>query len=225
MDIKQILELNKHFYESYAKDFSVTRQAPWNGWDKILPYIKRLKSPRIFDVACGNGRFLDFLLINLDKFHYTGLDLSKPLVDEARIKYSDNENVILKQEDILNYKNDEQYDLVVGFGIMHHIPTEELRLEILDNLSKSVKKGGLLILTFWQKQFSQDKTTYSLDNIGKSDYLISWDNNPEKLRYVHIFDSNEVDKYSNQDGFKLIDKFEQDGKDHKSNLYIVMEKL
>ncbi len=53
--IKQILDINCHFYESYAKEFSVTRQAPWPGWFGILGILSA-KKVKILDLGCGKGK-------------------------------------------------------------------------------------------------------------------------------------------------------------------------
>ena len=81
--IKQILDINCHFYESYAKEFSVTRQAPWLGWSQLLTFLSTNKM-RVLDLGCGNGRFYKFLKCNLkNEFDYQGVDISKNLVKEA----------------------------------------------------------------------------------------------------------------------------------------------
>lgn len=66
---EQILYLNKKFYQSVAKDFSISRQKDWNGWDRAVQIAKnhlkeplRKKGPKILDLGCGNGRFLKFMI-------------------------------------------------------------------------------------------------------------------------------------------------------------------
>ena len=79
--------------------------------------------------------------------------------------------------DNLNLKS---YDVAVCFGVMHHIPTAELREKLLKELTKS----KIAIVSFWQ--FSQDErifnkakeTTVSakdklgLQNLEENDYFL-----------------------------------------------------
>ena len=60
--IRNIIDLNNRFYKTVATDFSATRQMPWAGWDRLLPFLPK-EAIDILDLGCGNGRFLSFLIL------------------------------------------------------------------------------------------------------------------------------------------------------------------
>jgi len=35
-EVRQILELNERFYQSVFREFSKTRQKPWEGWGRVI---------------------------------------------------------------------------------------------------------------------------------------------------------------------------------------------
>ena len=222
--IKQILDINCHFYESYAKEFSVTRQAPWLGWSQLLTFLSTNKI-RVLDLGCGNGRFYKFLKCNLkNEFDYQGVDISKNLVKEAINNFP---NVNFITQDFLLKNNDYigGFDIVVGFGIMHHIVGGVLRMRLISNLSEYLIDGGVLVLTFWIQEPSAEKIKTGMGHtLEKNDYLVKWNNDKNKFRYVHVFDKNELEKIKGEVtrfGLELINEFLSDGKNGNSNVYLV----
>ncbi|MFM8370634.1 MAG: hypothetical protein ACKOBD_17950, partial [Chloroflexota bacterium] len=53
---KQLIELNRKFYDQFGESFSATRQRLQPGVKKILDSIKVDES--VLDLGCGNGFFL-----------------------------------------------------------------------------------------------------------------------------------------------------------------------
>jgi SAM-dependent methyltransferase len=225
--IKKILEINSYFYESYAKEFSLTRQAPWKGWSKLWDFLGT-KSIKILDLGCGNGRFYKFLKENSQvAFDYIGVDISKSLVDEAKALYPranfEVENFLIKNDKYLA-----NFDVVVGFGVLHHIPDFQERLNFLSNSAGYLAIDGTLIMTFWTR-FPEQKKQINVPaaELEKNDFLVEWDNDKDKYRYIHVFDNLEMIKiktHMEKIGLKLISEFSSDGKDESSNVYLVWKK-
>src|SRR5690606_16012470 len=137
--IELILQMNMTFYEQLAQDFSHTRQSAWQGWDDLLSHVRRKlankKSISVLDIGCGNGRFAGYILGRLHEFEieYEGWDLNQSLLEEARQRYG-GDQVQFKRLNIIDTvmemkqqaKPDKTFDLVVMFGVTHHIPSEGL---------------------------------------------------------------------------------------------------
>lgn len=232
---EQIVQLNKEFYEKVGDDFSSTRQAPWKGWSRVVEEIKgHFKNGKLslIDVACGNGRFQGFIDSNLTNINYVGVDSSEVLLEKAKTNYPsatfEHYDVVLELNKMSN-----QYDIVVAFGITHHIPSQEFRETWFENLSKLVKPGGLLIFTIWDffndASFDVSKT-YIPSHINKAeleegDYFLSWDRiGGDVLRYCHHYSESEINKISEileRNGMELNSTWKDDGKGGVSNLYFV----
>jgi tRNA (uracil-5-)-methyltransferase TRM9 len=217
LSTEQILAINKRFYEYYAKDFSLTRQAPWTGWNHILPDLKSYKNPKILDLGCGNGRFYGYLRQNLSNFDYLGIDSSEQLIADAINNYGKHFSVV----DLMNYVPSDKYDIIASFGVMHHIPNSDLRKSLIDFVANSLNPKGIAIFTFWVHRPEQNRI---VSDFGKGDYLITWSNDHDISRFVHIFNETECLNLIGKK-LKLAHKFYEDGKDHKSNLYLSLQKI
>jgi len=216
---KQILELNKKFYQSVAYSFSETRQTPWKGWGRVVEIINDVlknEKIKILDLGCGNGRFLEHIKKSFSNYEYVGIDENEALLKEALGTNKNNKNAKFIKKDIFKEINkiDGKYKLIVGFGITHHIPNEKFREKWFEDVIKLLEKDSkvLLIFTFWEF----DKKP--------GDYLISWDNKPEVARFCHKYSKKETGKIISmykKHNIKLIEKFESDNK----NLYLVFGRI
>ncbi|OGC69604.1 hypothetical protein A2415_03460 [candidate division WWE3 bacterium RIFOXYC1_FULL_39_7] len=234
--IEAILRLNNKFYESQAASFDVTRQFPWKGWGRVVEIIHDLKKEGkidLLDLGCGNGRFLKHL-IDLgvsDNIVYTGLDTNVELIETALNSFSTSNNAKFEKFDVIQgvSKIENKYDVVTAFGITHHIPSSLLRQEWFESVAKLVKPGGLLISTFWNFDKSKIvKVPEIQKDLETNDYTLGWMNKPDTIRYCHFYDAQELDlliKNLENMNVKIIDTFESDGRNGKTNTYIIWKKM
>jgi tRNA (uracil-5-)-methyltransferase TRM9 len=189
MNVKEILEINKNFYSHINEEFSNTRQYPWKGWDLILQELDLKNNLKILDLGCGNGRFYEQLKNKLTtKFEYTGVDTDKGLLDIAKSKYNEGQFKLVDIfTDLLTIED--KYDMVLGFGITHHIPEKNFRREWFENISTLLNKDGYLILSFWN--FLDKKSLIKATELEENDYWLGW-NNKEVKRYCHYYTKEEL---------------------------------
>lgn len=228
---RKLLEKTKQDYDQIAELFSSTRFNLWKEFDQFLKFIK--DGDQILDMGCGNGRLFK-LLKDLD-IKYIGVDGSSKLIHEASEKFSKyKEKCQFKVGDILdpNYGglgNDETNDIVFLIAVLHHIPTKELQLKVLQNINQVLKKNGYLIMTNWnlyqskyfpylyKKYFS--KEFLNLTGFGFKDALIPWKELGKEIygdlpeekkimwRYYRAFTLRELTKLVKKSGFKIVDKY------------------
>ena len=121
---------------------------------------------------------------------------------------------------------------------LHHIPSKEIRGEVLEEIKRVLKPNGLLILTVWN--LWQRRTAWReflkasfLKIIGFSkldfkDVLFPWKNNDGKIlaqRYFHLFTVKELKENAKLAGFKVKSIGLTDRPEMKdNNIYIVAEK-
>jgi ubiquinone/menaquinone biosynthesis C-methylase UbiE len=99
---------------------------------------------QVLDVGCATGALIGYLKDCNPKWKYTGIDISSKLLDVAREKMPDCKWVEGSGLDISS-KFNKKFDLVVCFGVLG-IFDEGDAIKLFDNLLKSVKPGGQIIL-------------------------------------------------------------------------------
>ncbi len=111
--------------------------------------------------------------------------------------------------------------LVTAFAVLHHIPSEEIRLNILRAVRELLAEDGKFILSNWRFLKSeklrariQDWSRVGLSNedVDPGDYLLDWRSGGEGLRYVHYFEEEELLGIADAAGFNIRDFFFQMGK-------------
>lgn len=236
--IDKLIQLNTDFYCQVEKEFDTTRQYPWSGWKRVVEIIKNQfgsQSLSYLDVACGNGRFAYYLKDkHFNVSNYMGLDNSEFLLQKAR-GLNLGENFKFEFLDLLRQPLPvSKFDVIVSFGFMHHIPSEKLRVEFLNDLLMNLEFDGLLIVTLWsrfnKKSFKADKDLSQgamelLPWLDKGDHFLGWDNKPQLERYCHLFEKDEIENIIPQlKNYELVDLYRSDGKTNPDNFYLVLKK-
>jgi 2-polyprenyl-3-methyl-5-hydroxy-6-metoxy-1,4-benzoquinol methylase len=111
---------------------------------KVLNLLKRKvkNSGSILDVGCGPGLLIQKLGESFSG-DIVGLDISPKMIELAKKKCKGLKNVSFENTEIENAKLKLQFDAIVCMNSFHHY---ENHADVLSNLSKLVKKDGVIIL-------------------------------------------------------------------------------
>jgi SAM-dependent methyltransferase len=257
--IKALNQLNHDFYAQISEDFSETRNFAWQGWEKVFKYLPQKQNLQVLDIACGNGRFVEFLEKKLkNNFTYLGLDNSQELLKIAKNKFPKQrfeffdlvENYLKNKEIII--ENKKKIDLIVLFGISHHLPSFALRNELLKSIKNNLNTNGLIVISNWQfaqeqRRFAKNildwkkiaenskinlwqkiKLIFFLLNLETGDYLLDWRKGKKAdqvFRYCHQINAEEMQKIATENHLQVIDRFFADGKSDKLNQYFLLKAL
>ena len=203
------------------------------------------KTPiKLLDLGCGNGRFLTYLKQQQLNVNYTGVDNNEAFLTEALTKNPEATFIkldIFKKLASLNQK----FNFIVIFGVMHHIPDTNFRKNWLTQVISMLEPSGILVLTLWD--FATEKILEKLP--GEGDYLLGWDKKPGLVRYAHKFSKDEISSFMNNatllpsaqglrneqsylsrssstnNDVELLETYEADGKNNKTNKYLIFKKL
>jgi SAM-dependent methyltransferase len=120
------------------------------------------------------------------------------------------------------------FDAIFLFAVLHHIPGNELRLQLLRKVRLLLKADGRLIHSEWQFLNSerlrariQPWETIGLaeGDVGPGDYLLDWRQGGTGLRYVHHFSAEELEELAAKAGFRIIESSLSDGENQRLGLY------
>jgi len=202
----EILEMSRRGYEEISHDFSQTRKVFWEELYFLGDNIK--DGDRVLDIGCGNGRFLEVL--KNKKITYTGIDSSKSFIAQAQEMYGDIGSFIHMDALALPFE-DSSFDVVVSFGVIHHIPSRKLRKQFLSEAHRVLKKDGLLMLTVWNLWNERLKPVIrrhaiqkliGRSNLDFKDVFLPF-GKKEGVRYLHAFTRRELRKLLKNSKFKV----------------------
>jgi SAM-dependent methyltransferase len=231
---KQLIELNRRFYDQFGDSFSATRQRLQPGVRKILETIREDES--VLDLGCGNGHFLRELHQCGHKAALLGVDFSLPLLRDAEstlgVEFREVDLTKLSAFSSQLLAVSGQWSVVTMFATLHHIPSQAIRLDILKTVKTLLKPDGKFILSNWQFLNSEklkariqpwSRVEISDDEVDEGDYLLDWRSGGEGLRYAHQFSAEELLGLAEQVGMRVEASFLSDGKNGRLGLYQVWE--
>ena len=212
--IERLLALNERFYERSAAAFSGTRSAPWPGWDRLL---SRFPAPiSVLDLGCGNGRFFAELSRRNLAADYLGIDTSSALLQLARAQHPEARFI---EADALSPIEGE-FDLVVAFGLLHHLPSFENRRRLMESLASHRHA----CVTFWRfedrPRFQNRMLPWPYEERDAGDHLLAF--GEEGPRYCHHASDEEIRELIAATRMSEIDRYSADGETGDLNLYSVL---
>jgi tRNA (uracil-5-)-methyltransferase TRM9 len=245
--IQHLLEINKEFYQSFGSAFAETRR-------RIQPGVTRavenfFRDGNWLDVGCGSGALSQALIKRGFQGSYTGIDFSSPLLDEAQnslalsgtpaglvVRFQEGN---LMETDWRDGLEPDYFDGVLAFSVLHHIPGSEIRLRLLQQIAGLIKPGGIFIHSEWQFQNSPkllariqpwNMVGIDKDDVEEGDTLLDWrhktayQEESSGLRYIHLFNREELSDSALAAGFTILDEYTSDGAGEKLGLYQVWKK-
>lgn len=209
MDANSILNKLKEDYNNIALKYSQVREKEWKEMDFLFDKIS--EKDKVLDLGCGNGRF--YSSFEKRRIDYFGIDFSSKLIEIAKEKYPSGNFSIGDALD-LKFQND-FFDKVYAIAILHHMPEEKLRIKLIKEVKRVLKKQGLFILTVW------DLKEKAKNN--EKDIFLSWYG--AKECYFHVFTLKELEDLVILSGLKIIEKGEIIvGQRPYNNFYIICQK-
>ena len=193
---------------------------------------------RVLELGCGHAP----LAAHLRElgFHgtYVGLEQSQALLDQRsaalrpptfefhRADFSEPnwpESLVntgrSKPERPERHEDAVRFDWVLAFAVMHHLPTEELRLAVLSEIRRLLSPAGSFTLSVWDFLNSSrlhrrivfwPQAGLNADEVDPSDFLLDWRHGGKGLRYVHHFVSAELHGLAEKAGFQVLEQYHSD---------------
>ncbi|CAA0816677.1 S-adenosyl-L-methionine-dependent methyltransferases superfamily protein [Striga hermonthica] len=150
-------------YDAIAPHFSSTRFAKW---PKVQAFLNSLPpGSLVLDAGCGNGKYLG---LN-PNCYFIGCDISGPLIYIC----SDKGHEVLVA-DAVNLPYRTGYgDAAISIAVLHHLSTEGRRKGAVEELIRSVKTGGLVLITVWARE-QEDKALINKWTPLNQKYVEEW---------------------------------------------------
>ena len=210
-----------HTYDSIARHFDITRYKPW---PETMKFADRLKpNSQILDLGCGNGRNLRHLASK--GMRVFGLDISQGQLEIAGHRTLDEVpdadfHLLAGDAEFIPLKEN-KLDAVIFIATLHHLPSQDARLNSLKEIHRILRPGGLCLVSAWARE--QEKFEKELregqevigDGWEEGDILLPWtlkegdnvNNGRKYMRYYHLFTGGEFDDLLGRAGFEVLDRY------------------
>jgi (p)ppGpp synthase/HD superfamily hydrolase len=125
-----------------------------------------------------------------------------------------------------------KWEAVTAFAVLHHIPSTEMRLNLLRTVHDLLSENGKFIHSNWQFLNSEklkarikpwENAAVQASDVDAGDYLLDWRSGGQGLRYVHHFNESELSALADEAGFRVVDSFYSDGESGDLGLYQIWE--
>ena len=215
--IDNLLALSKNSYDKIAADFDMTRKK------EIWPLIRKFTAlvpsgARILDAGCGNGRLLE--AFEQKEIDYLGIDNSAALISLAQKNHPLHKFLKIDLIDFQTFNltalGNKKFDYIFCLAVLQHIPSEELRIDVLKKMSQLLADDGTMVLSNWDLWSSRHRALvikqiwHRIIGLNKRDFgdiIFPWKNkNGEVIsdRYYHAFTKRELVKLARRAGFRNI---------------------
>jgi 2-polyprenyl-3-methyl-5-hydroxy-6-metoxy-1,4-benzoquinol methylase len=261
--VERLLALNRTFYACFAQSFADSRPVSDPALVSILPYIPQgAKEPcnsvagngvasnqdctclplqlKVLDVGCGNGRLATLLDRERPGAAYVGVDAAPELVEIARARAAQLETVAAQflvadvtQPGWSRELPGAPFDCAIALAVLHHIPSFELRAEVVRQIAGLLKPAGRLILSTWQFLASERlrrkivpwaEVGMPEERLEAGDYLLDWKRGGRGLRYCHLVDEIEVRRLAAEGDFRVCETFRAGGREGNLGLFAVLDR-
>jgi SAM-dependent methyltransferase len=229
-----LIEINREFYTRFGVSFSATRHRIQPGVGRVLERLRGDES--ILDLGCGNGELARELAKRGHRGTYLGVDFSLPLLRDAEVQPGEFSARFMEVDltklsafrDQLSVEGG--WSVVTAFAVLHHIPSHDLRLEILRVVHQLLEEDGIFIHSNWQFLNSEklkariqpwEAADLSASDVDPGDNLLDWRSGGQGLRYVHHFAEQELSDFAKESNFTVLDMFYSDGEGSRLGLYQV----
>ena len=101
----------------------------------------------VLDIGCGAGNYTLKLLEHIPNLNATLIDLSRPMLDRAKLRIGRATNGVLMpiRADIRNVGlPDAHYDIVLAAAVFHHLREESEWRAVFANIFQALRPGGSL---------------------------------------------------------------------------------
>ncbi len=233
---RRLAQLNYEFYQTFAGEFAEARHVLQPGIRRAMQGLPAART--LLDLGCGDGRAAQALADLGWAGDYLGLDASERMLDRARARHLGAVQAAFAQADLTSATwaarlPRQQFDAVVLFALLHHIPKAQWRARLLRQAAGLLARGGRMVISTWQfleiAELREKITGWEAAGLRASaveagDYLLDWQRGGAGLRYVAALNEAALRGLAEAAGLRVMETYRSDGRTRRLSLYAVLEK-
>lgn len=143
-------KVKAHFEEEAAEfDQLILKLIPHyeemiNALINSIPF-KKEDSIKVMDLGCGTGTITKSLKEKFPNARVTCLDLAENMIEMAKIKLDQYEDINYVTGDFYHFDFPEKYDVIISSLALHHLITNDDKKEFYTKIYKALNPGGVFL--------------------------------------------------------------------------------
>ena len=159
-----------------------------NRWDKSLTDFNS-----VLDFGCGEGRLIQNVINLIPEGDIYGCDVIQELIDQCKRKFPRGHFIHNDVKPPIDF-NDNQFDLIYTYSVFTHL-TEENHLAWLQEFSRILKPGGVMIHSVKSYKFIRRAQLFSPENLPPYQLFEPLEEFEAKHPYHYVIDNPETPEY------------------------------
>lgn len=174
----------------------------------IEKYLNNYNNPKILDVGAGTGKYS--IYFKNKGYDVTAVELVKQNLNILK-KKDPNIKAYLGNSINLKFLLDKTYDIILLFGPMYHLISDEEKIKTLNEAKRLLKDNGIIFISYCMNEYAiithGIKENYILDSINNNKldskyHIISKSN--DLYSFVRMNEINKYNKICNLKRIKII---------------------
>ena len=157
------------YYNKFNEDKRLTRRHGIVEYETAMKYIhkylKKIDNPKICDIGAGTGKY-SIALAN-EEYDVTAVELVKHNLMTLK-KNSNKVTAILGNATNLKMLRDNTFDMVLLFGPMYHLISDNDKIKALNEAKRITKQDGYILISYYMNEYALIKHGFINRNIKDS---------------------------------------------------------
>ena len=165
------MDIVKKHFEEEAKEFDdiILCLIPYyaemiDALVKAIPFAQS-KEIKLIDLGCGTGTISKHLKSSFPHARITCLDLAENMIEMSKLKLAEYADVCYQVGDFRHYEFDEHYDVIVSSLALHHLVSDQDKINFYRKMYESLSSGGVF--------FNADVILGSSEHLQET-YMAKW---------------------------------------------------
>jgi cyclopropane fatty-acyl-phospholipid synthase-like methyltransferase len=142
----------------------------------VAEHVQAQPGDRVLDLGCGTGALLEYLPSGVA---YLGVDASNSYIDRARRRWLERGDFV--RADITTYRPAELYDIVIAYGVLHHLDDHQVG-QTLELAREALAKHGRALFAEPCRRTGQGIIESALMNHDRGHHIRTADHYAELAR-------------------------------------------
>ena len=184
MSVKEFTKAAKNYESDHAGIYKMCKK----DYPDILEELEKEEFSDLLDAGCGPAPMISLLAEKYPDRHYTGLDLTPAMIEQAKKKNIPNADFVVGDCENFPFE-DNAFDAIICSNSFHHYPNPQA---FFDSVKRCLRPGGRLVLRDVTSDnklllWFMDKIELPLANLcGHGDVTIATREVVTDLSLIHI---------------------------------------